>query len=155
MNDILWRDATFWTIIVVYQANICLLYGVKCWTLKHSVIKKLVALEMWLLRRINKISWTQRKTNIEVLNICNMERSLIKTIKKRKTEYFGHVVRNEKYKIILLAIEGKIEGKRGVGRRRISWLRNIRDWLGITHSVQLIRAAQDKDAFREMITNLL
>lgn len=34
-------------------------------------------------------------------------------IKRRKLEYFGHVMRNSKYKLLQLIIQGKVEGRRG------------------------------------------
>jgi len=36
-------------------------------------------------------------------------------------------MRGEKYRILQLIMQGKIEGKRSVGRRRNSWLKNL--WL--------------------------
>ena len=103
-----------------------LLYGMEGWTMKTSTINKLEAFEMWLYRRILKIPWTARETNEEVLRRVNKERELFDIIKKRKTAYLGHIMRNKKYKFLQLMIEGKIEGKRGMGRKKMSWLRNIR-----------------------------
>ena len=44
-----------------------LLYGSETWTLTKEDIRKLEALEMWLWRRMEKISWTDKITNEEVL----------------------------------------------------------------------------------------
>lgn len=50
-------------------------------------------------------------------------------------------------------MEGKIEGRRGIGRKKYSWLKNIKDWTGLdAHS--LFRAAQDRKGFAEIVTNL-
>ncbi|CAG9827675.1 unnamed protein product [Diabrotica balteata] len=38
----------------------------------------------------------------------------------------GHILRNNKYQYAQLIVKVKIEGKRGLGRKRLSWLRNIR-----------------------------
>ena len=40
-----------------------------------------------------RVSWTEHKTNEEVLKIAKTSRSLLPTIKKRKCQYFGHVIR--------------------------------------------------------------
>lgn len=131
-----------------------LLYGVEGWTLKISAINKLEAFEMWLYRRILKIPWTAKMTNEEVLTRVNRERQLFETIKKRKTAYLGHIMRNEKYQFLQLMIEGKIEGKRGIGRKKMSWLRNIRQWTGI-HDVQtLIHTARSREAMENVIANI-
>ena len=85
-------------------------------------------------------------TNDEVLCRVGKNRELLLNIKRRKLEYFGHVMRNpEKYKILHLAMQGKIYGKRGPGRRRISWLRNLRDWFGLSSLVLFRRAVNKKD----------
>ena len=81
---------------------------------------------MWTYRRLLSIPWTDRVTNEEVLRRMKKQRELLTNIKKRKTAYLGHILRNEKYKILQLILEKKIEGKRGIGRKQMSWTRNIR-----------------------------
>lgn len=41
------------------------------------------------------------------------------TVKKNKLGYFGHIIRNQKYKLMLI-IEGKIESARRPGRHQTS-----------------------------------
>lgn len=131
-----------------------LLYGMEGWTLKVNTINKLEAFEMWLYRRILKIPWTARITNEDVLASVNKERELFTTIKKRKTAYLGHVMRNEKYKYLQLIIEGKIEGRRGVGRKKMSWLRNIRHWTGMHNIQTLIHTAGNRDEMKNVVANI-
>lgn len=38
---------------------------------------------------------------------CDLE--LMITIKRRGLEYFGHIMRNDKYRLIQIAIQGKVE----------------------------------------------
>ena len=59
-----------------------LLYGSETWTLKKAIQNKLEAFEMWIYRRMTKISWTGHKSNEEVLEMTISKRSLIATIKK-------------------------------------------------------------------------
>ena len=54
---------------------------------------KLEAFEVWAYRRMLRVSWTEHKTNEEVLKMANTISSLSPTIKKRKCQYFGHVIR--------------------------------------------------------------
>ena len=54
---------------------------------------KLEAFEMWLYRRLLRISWKEHKTNGEVLHKMKTKRSLLITFKKRKCQYFGHIIR--------------------------------------------------------------
>lgn len=130
-----------------------LLYGCEAWTLKVNTINRLEAFEMWILRRLLKIPWTAHVTNEEVLRRAQCDRELLHIIKQRKTAYLGHIVRGSRYDILKLIMEGKIEGKRGLGRKKHSWLKNIRDWTGMSaHS--LFRTAQDRQKFAEIVANL-
>ena len=72
-----------------------LLYGAETWTLTKATVNKLEAFEMWCYRRILRISWTEHKTNKEVLCMLNIKRQLVYTIKKKKLTYFGHIIRKE------------------------------------------------------------
>ena len=54
---------------------------------------KLEAFEMCLYRRMLRISWKEHKTNGEVLHKMKTKGSLCNTIKKRKCQYFGHIIR--------------------------------------------------------------
>jgi hypothetical protein len=63
---------------------------------------------------MEKISWTERVRNEEVLRIVKEERNIIQTIKIRKANCIGHILcRNC---LIKQVIEGKREGE--VTRRR-------------------------------------
>lgn len=95
-----------------------LLYGMEAWTLKKKDMNRLEAFEMWAYRRILRISWVSRITNQEVLRRMGKEKELIKTIKRRKLQYLGHVIRGVNYNILQIILEGKICGKRMRGRRR-------------------------------------
>lgn len=130
-----------------------LLYGCESWTLNPSMEKRIEAFEMYLYRRILKISWIQRVTNVEILNRMNKQKELLLTIMERKTQYLGHIMRGSRYELLQLIIEGKIQGKRSVGRRQNSWLKDLRRWFGCT-SIEIFRAAVSKTMMAIWITNL-
>jgi len=44
-----------------------MLYGSETWTMRKEDIKRLEAFEMWTWGRMEKVSWTEHKTNEEVL----------------------------------------------------------------------------------------
>lgn len=71
------------------------------------------------------IPWKAKLTNKEILRPVNKQRELIEVIKKRKTAYRGHIMRNTNYRLLHLLIEGKIERCRGIGRKKMPWLRKI------------------------------
>ena len=68
-----------------------LTYGCECWTITSDIEKKIEAAEMWFIRRMLRISWAEKKTNVNVLREGNVQRSLLKTIRKRQMEFLGHV----------------------------------------------------------------
>ena len=59
-----------------------LTYGCECWTIISDIEKKIEAAEMWFIRRMLRISWAEKKTNVNVLREGNVQRSLLKTIRK-------------------------------------------------------------------------
>lgn len=130
-----------------------LLYGVEAWTLKKNHMDKLQAFEMWCYRRMWRIPWTDRVTNAEVLNRMQKDCEIVNTIKKRKLLYLGHIMRGRKYTLLQLIVQGKISGRRNIGRPRMSWLKNLRDWFNCS-SVQLFRAAVNRVRIAVMIANL-
>ena len=58
-----------------------------------------------------------------------------------------------KGQMLRLIMQGKIKGRRNVGKRRISWLRNLRDWYNCS-SIELFRAAANKVKIAMMVSNL-
>lgn len=130
-----------------------LLYGCESWTLDPNTEKRLNAFEMYLYRRMLRVSWTQRVTNDEILIRMNKQRELMNTIKVRKTQYIGHVMRGERYELLRIIIEGKIKGRRSVGRRQNSWLKDLRRWYGCS-SAEIFRAAVSKATIAIWIANL-
>lgn len=131
-----------------------LLYGVETWTMRDETEKRLEAFELWLYRRILKISWTEKITNVEVLKRMNTKPELLNIVKCRKLQYLGHIMRNnERYNLLQQILQGKINSKRGPGRRRISWLANLRSWFNMS-SAGLFRAATNKIRIDMMIANI-
>jgi hypothetical protein len=85
--------------------------------------------EMWWWRRLEKISWTDRVRNEEVLRRVKEMRNILHTIKRRKANWIGHILRRNC--ILKHVIEGKIEGRTEVrgrrGRRRKQLLDDLKE----------------------------
>ena len=129
-----------------------LLYGVESWTLNQQTTGKMESFEMWCYRRMLRISWKDRVRNEQVLLRMEKRPEIIKTIKVRKLQYLGYVMRGDRYRILKLIIEGKIQGSRSVGRRT-SWLRNLREWYKVS-SIELFRSAVSRVKIAMMISKL-
>ncbi|XP_063598959.1 uncharacterized protein LOC134775403 [Penaeus indicus] len=61
-----------------------LIYGCDAWTINENMKKRIEAVEMWFLRRVLRISWTDRVSNEEVLERAGVKRKLMKVIRKRQ-----------------------------------------------------------------------
>jgi len=56
-------------------------YGAETWTLQKLDQKYLDSSEMWCWRRMERINWTVRVKNEELLQTVNEERNILNTIK--------------------------------------------------------------------------
>ena len=108
------------------------LYGAETWTLREADQKYLESFEMWCWRRMEKISGTDHVRNEEVLLRVNEQRNILHEIRKRKSNWIGHILRRN-----CLLKQGKIKGemevKRRRGRRRKKLLNDLKDRRGYSH----------------------
>jgi hypothetical protein len=72
--------------------------------------------DMWCWRRMEKISWTDRVRNEEVLHRVKEERNIVHTIKRRMAKWIGHILRRNC--LLKHVIEGKIQERIKVTERR-------------------------------------
>ena len=113
--------------------------------------RKLEATEMWFLRRMIRIPWTENTTNETVLIDANAKRTPVNDFRKRKVTFFGHVMRRRGLEH--LAATGNINRLRSRGQQRIKMLDDLRIWLGIANNNTVTRATEDKEKWRAMIAN--
>ena len=71
--------------------------------------RRLQSVEMWVYRRMLRISWTDHMSNEEVLAKMGTRRKLVETIRTRQLQFLGHVLRREELKD--MAITGQSEAK--------------------------------------------
>ena len=96
-------------------------YGSEMWPETKKIQREVDAFEHWALRRILKISWTEKKTNEEVRNRMNMAGLTLRVkIKERRFRYLGHILRGSAGKELKDMIETEITQKSKVrGRERM------------------------------------
>ena len=131
-----------------------LTYGCECWTVTSDIEKKIEAAEMWFIRRMLRISWAEKKTNVRVLREGNVQRSLLKTIRKRQMEFLGHVCRRRGLEF--LSLTGKVEGKRDRGKQRITFLDSLCNSATGRQSkgLNFLKLSDDRDVWRGMVANV-
>jgi len=151
------RNIQFQTKIQIMKTYIwsVLQYGCECWTISKEMEKRLNALEMWFLRRIFRISWTEKKTNKEVLRLAKYKPSLLKAIKKRQLEFFGHVNRRNGIEKLMLC--GKINGTRDRGRQRQTFMDSLQrltsDKDNSLSKIELIRKTEDRKIWKSLVVD--
>ena len=104
-----------------------MMYGCENWILMKSDIKKLEAAEMWFLRRMQKISWKEKKSNEEIVKSTIGSRNLLAKVMQRQTSFFGHIMRKQGIEQVVTTT-CKIDGKRKRGRRPTQFLDQIMRW---------------------------
>jgi hypothetical protein len=108
------------------------LYGAETWTLRAVDQKHPKNFEMWCWRRMEKISWTDRVRNEEVLLRVKEQRNILH---KRKAKWIGHILRRNC--LLQRVIEGKIKEEIKVtgrqGRRRRKLLDDLKKSRGYSH----------------------
>jgi len=107
------------------------MYGCKSWTVKKAECWRIDAFELWYWRRLLRIPWTARRSNLSILKEISPEYSLEGLMLKMKFQFFGHLMqKTDKFEKTLML--GKIEGRRIRAWPRIRWLD------GITGSMDVI-----------------
>ena len=74
---------------------------------------------------MKKVSWVERKTNEEVLKMVGEKRGLMDRITRTKKRLIEKFIRGNG--LLKDVIEGRIDGRRPEGRKRIGMLNNFKE----------------------------
>ena len=69
------------------------IYGCESWTVKKAERRRIDAFELWCWRRLLRVPWTARRSNLCILNKISPECSWEGLMLKLKLQYFGHLMR--------------------------------------------------------------
>ena len=81
-----------WKLVRCYVWSIAL-DGLETWTLRKLEQKYLEGFKMWCWKRMEKIKWSGKDTNEEVLERIGEKRTLLNDILCRKANWVGHILR--------------------------------------------------------------
>ena len=144
------RDITLLTKAHLVKAMVfpVVMYRCESWTIKKAECWRIDAFELWCWRRLLRVSWIARRSNLSILKAINSEYSLEGLM--LKLQYFCQLMWtvNSWEKTLML---GKIEGRRRRGQQSIKWLdsnsidmslgelqeivKDREDWLAVAHGV--------------------
>ena len=118
------RDTTLPTKVHLVKAMVfpVVMYGCESWTIKKAEHRRIDAFELWCWRRLLRVPWTARRSNLSILKEINPEYSLEGLM--QQLQYFGHLMLKADSLEKTLTL-GKIEGRRRRGWQRTRWLNVI------------------------------
>ena len=88
------RNITVLTKVHLVKAMVFLvvMYGCENWTIKNAEHQRIDAFELWCWRRLLRVPWPARKSNLSILKEINPEYSLEGLMLKLMLQYFGHLI---------------------------------------------------------------
>ena len=109
------------------------MYGRESWTIKKAERQRIDAFELGCWRRLLRVPWTVRRSNLSILKEMGAEYSLEGLMLKLILHYFGHLMRRtDSFEKTLML--GKIEGGRRREQQRMRWLDSITDSMNMSLS---------------------
>ena len=147
----MYRDITLPTKVRLVKAMVfpVVMYGCESWTRKKAECRRIDAFELWCWRRLLRVPWTAKRSNLSILKEVSPGCSLGGLMLKLKLQYFGCLMQrvDSLEKTLML---GGIGGRRRRGRQRMRWLDGITDLMHMNLS-DLQQLVMDREAWHAAI----
>ena len=126
------------------------IYGCEAWTLKQDDQNRINAVEMWLYRRLLRVSWKEKRTNESILTELGATRKLLSEVQKRRLRYTGHALRSTKTDLMKTVLQGKFAGKSKKGRPAMTFINNIEKSSGLSLH-KMSQRSKDRNEWRAIV----
>ena len=104
-----------------------IMYGCESWTVKKAECRRIDAFELWCWRRLLRVPWTARRSNLFILKIspgCSLEGMMLQL----KLQNFGHLMRRVDSLEKTLMLGGLETGGEGDHRGWDGWMASRTQW---------------------------
>ena len=128
-----------------------LTYGAEGWTLTKADEKRIQSAELWIYRRMLRVSWTEHRTDDSILTELGTTRQLLGFVLRRKLSFFGRTIRDGGCELVKCVIQGKVSGKRRRGRPKTSYSSIITKWTSVS-TERITRETRDRAGWRKIDT---
>ena len=127
------RDITLSTKVHLVKAMVfpVVMYGYESWTIKKAEHQRINAFETWCWRRLLRVPWTTRRSNLSILKQISPGCSLEALMLKLKVQYFGNLMRRADSFEKLWCWERLRAGGEGNNRGWDGWMTSLTQWTWI------------------------
>lgn len=116
-------------------------------------VKRINAFEIWVYKRMLRISWMEKRTNFSILVMLNLKIRLAMVYKPKIIKFFFPIIKRDKSSLEKIIIEGKIEGNGSHGRTPLCWIDQINTISGYPLE-KAIWSVRNREFWKEIVTNV-